>query len=310
MTTPTTRSPPQSPIIAGLETVKIEPVRRLRSRSFDWDHEIRIALPASYATTKQTYPVLWITDGAAYFEQAVKAVNYDLRRHLPEMIVVAVGAPLEEGKSGFGYRRGYEFSPGEAPGFTGFGSDLLARRLGAAMEQCEAAGKPGLRSGAAQFLAFLVDELRTTLSTQYRMSLDHTLFGDSAGGTFCIYALLARPEAFSRYICGSPNLSCGNFELFRMEECYAKAHTDLNAAVFLGAGEAEIQDRNEIIPAYGIVSSTVRMAEVLGLRKYPSLQLHVRIFPGEDHASVVPLNLSWGLRMVWQGHAGSGPSDP
>jgi uncharacterized protein len=291
--------------VAGLSQVKIEPTQRIRAKGLDWDQEIRVALPASYGTTKQSYPVLWVTDGTAYFELAVKTVNYDLRQRLPEMIIVAVGAPASEGQSGFGDHRGYEFLPSATSGFIGFGSDLLEPQLNAARERRKAAGKPTAQGGgAAAFLAFMVEELRATLAREYRMSGDHTLFGDSGGGVFCTFALFSRPESFSRYICGSPNLAAGNFELFRMEERYAKAHTDLKATVFIGAGDAEILDPNPIVSAWGVVSSTARMAEILTLRNYPSLNLSARIFPGEDHASVVPLNLSWGLRTVWHDYAG------
>jgi hypothetical protein len=42
------------------------------------------------------------------------------------------------------------------------------------------------------------------------------------------------------------------------------------------------------------------MAEILKMRAYPSLSLHFRIFPGENHLTVIPLNLAWGLRAVWE----------
>lgn len=48
-------------IIAGLEEVTIEPVRRVRGKGFKWNHGIQIALPASYGQTNRSYPVLWIT---------------------------------------------------------------------------------------------------------------------------------------------------------------------------------------------------------------------------------------------------------
>jgi predicted alpha/beta superfamily hydrolase len=271
-----------------------------RSQIIAGDHEIRVALPASYGKTRQPYPVLWVTDGSMYFEIAVKAANYDLKWHVPEMIVVAVGAPAEALKD-FGYRRSYEFSSSTVRGFTGFGGDLLDAQLAVAGEKRKAAGEPPLEHGGApQFLAFLVDDVRVALARDYRMGTDHTLFGDSAGGSFCTYALFARPEAFSRYICASPNLHTGDHEMFRMEERYAKAHKDLKATVFFSAGESEILDPNEFVRAWGVVSATARMAEILSMRRYPSLKLHARILPGEDHASVPPLNLSWGLRTVWQ----------
>jgi uncharacterized protein len=78
-----------------------------------------------------------------------------------------------------------------------------------------------------------------------------------------------------------------------MEERYAQTHRDLGATVFFGAGEKEMLDPNDIVAAWGVVSSTARMVEILRSRNYPSLKLHARIFPGESHASVAPLNLSW-----------------
>ena len=157
--------------------------------------------------------------------------------------------------------------------------------------------------GAPRFLAFLVDTVRPALARDYRMANDHTLFGHSGGGLFCTYALIARPAAFDKYICGSPSLYEGNSELFHMEERYAATHKDMPASVFFGAGEGEILEGG-IISAWGIVSSTARMAEILKMRSYPSLRLHVRIFPGEDHLSMVQMNLNWGLRTLWHSDAG------
>jgi hypothetical protein len=43
------------------------------------------------------------------------------------------------------------------------------------------------------------------------------------------------------------------------------------------------------------------MAELLNVRGYPSLRLAAKIFPGEDHSTVFPLILSWGIRTMWPG---------
>jgi fructokinase len=288
--------------IAGLDDVIVEPARRVRAPSFEWDHEIRVALPASYASDDRAYPVLWLMDGAAYFELAVKTVNYDLKAHLPDMIVASVGTPREE-LSQFARRRGYDFFPTPQWMFEGFGAQLFERPLLAVQSQLQAVGQPLLLGGgAAAFLSFLVDELRSELLRQYRMADDHTLFGDSGGGFFCSYALLSRPQAFKRYICGSPCLAAGDFELFRLEEAYAREHDDLKAIAFFGAGEREMLDGNDLVSAWGVVSSMARMVEILHARKYPSLELHARLFPGEDHASVPAWNLSAGLRAVWRHH--------
>ena len=289
----------QAQTLPGVPGVAIEPSRRMQGEGAEWDHEVRIALPASYATADKHYPVLWVLDGSMYFETAVRIVNVYASKDVPEMIVVAVGVPAEAYKE-YQKRRSHDFTPNDVTGFTGLGSELLERELKAVDEppRADRMSPAQMGGGAEGFLKFLVDQIRPALARDYRMTDDHTLFGDSGGGTFCTYALLARPEAFQRYICGSPALNTGDYELFRMEERYARTHKDLRARVFFGSGEAEVLEGG-VVSAFGIVSSMTRMAEILRLRAYPSLELHVRIFPNENHASVIPLNLSSGLRTVW-----------
>ena len=42
----------------------------------------------------------------------------------------------------------------------------------------------------------------------------------------------------------------------------------------------------------------VRMAEILNSRHYPNLTLDARLFCGEDHFTLITLNLERGLRSV------------
>lgn len=285
----------------GPPGVLIEPTRRMRGEGFDWDHEIQIALPVSYTQANKTYPVLRVTDGSYYFETAVSIVNVYSQKQVPEMIVVGIGIP-PEASGEYHIRPIYEFTPNDGWGFRGFGSQLFERESQAMDTRLKADGVPLATryGGASEFLTFLGDIVRPARASDYRTTDEHTIFGDSAGGIFCTYALLAQPTAFNKYICGSPALHWGNCELFRVEEQYAQMHKDLPAKVFFGAGEGEIVE-GEIVSAYGIVSSTTRMAEIVKMRAYPSLKLHARIFRDEDHDSVVPLNLSWGLRTLWEG---------
>jgi hypothetical protein len=71
-------------------------------------------------------------------------------------------------------------------------------------------------------------------------------------------------------------------------------------------GDAEILEGG-LVSGIGVVSFTARMAEILKLRAYPSLDLHVRVFPGEDHRTAKPLSLIWGLRTVWGSQASPRP---
>jgi predicted alpha/beta superfamily hydrolase len=217
------------------------------------------------------------------------------------MIVVAVGMPRDAPKDEFQMRRTYYFIPDVPRGFRGVGGDLVRQQIEAYDEHAKTTGLPSAREqgGAPKFLEFLLDTLRPALSREYRMSGEHVLFGDSAGGFFCMYALLSSPGSFDKYICGSPSLYWGDYELFRMEQSYAQTHKDLPAKIFFGAGEAEVLEGGPI-SAVGIVSSMTRMAEILESRGYPSLKLSVRLFPGVDHESAVVSNLTWGLRTSWE----------
>jgi uncharacterized protein len=264
----------------------VQPSRTMRALGFGWEHEIRVALPFSYALTDWAYPVLWILDNQLEHALTVLAGS--------DLILVSVGAggvPVRE----FGVRRAYDFAPTPDLSFTGAGGDYSRRETERLMPELLRSGAGG---GAARFLDFLVDTVRPALAAEYRMDPgDHGLFGFSAGGAFVGYAIFSRPDAFTRYICGSPALNTGNFHIFELEERYAAAHSDLPAHVFFGAGEAEMSEY--LLSGQGIVSSMARMVETLSIRGYPSLRMQARIFPGESHDTVLPYMLSWGVRSVW-----------
>ncbi|MBP7336730.1 alpha/beta hydrolase-fold protein [Niveispirillum sp.] len=272
-------------------TLSIEPAITMRSAAFDWDHEVQVALPASYhARPDRRYPVLWVTDGPFLLHLTVGLLNTLVVGGLaPEMIVVGVGCNSDAGMAEFGRRRAIDFTP---PGrnilFDGPGGDYF-RALGVPED--------GQQQKADHFLDFLVDMVRPALERTYRMNGDHGLLGHSGGGMFASYALFARPGTFGRYIIGSPSSNAVDRSAFRLEADYAAANRDLKANVFFGMGEREIGKLS--LAAWGIVSAPVLMAETLLLRQYPSLRLTTRIFPGKDHSSVIADVIGEGIRAVW-----------
>lgn len=270
--------------------MSVEPAVSMYAAAFAWSYEVQVALPASYGVMpEKRYPVLWLTDGPFLLHLAVGLLNTLVLGGLaPEMIIVGVGCSSDAGAAEFGRRRAIDFAPpGRTLLFEGPGGEYF-RKLGVS------AG--GLQK-ADDLLAFLVDEVRPTLTQTYRMSADHGLMGHSGGGMFASYALFARPGAFRRYIIGSPSSNAADRASFRLEAEYAATNTDLNANVFFGAGEQEIGKLS--LAAWGMVSAPVLMAETLLLRQYPSLKLTTRIFPGKDHSSVIADIISEGVRAVW-----------
>jgi predicted alpha/beta superfamily hydrolase len=260
----------------------------MRADGFEWEHEIRVALPPSYPHTDMNYPVLWVTDNS--LELALSALPATGQ----ELIIVSVGADASVPNAKWQARRTYDFTPGEDWSLPRPRGDYVRADPMANFLSSRRTG------GGATFLDFLIDEVRPALQAKYRMAVDdHGLIGMSGGGTFVAYALFARAGAFKRYICGSPALHGGNGKIFQLEQEYAASHDDLPAHVFLGAGEAEITEG--FVAAYGCVSSMVMLAEMLSMRRYPSLQLTARIFPNESHGSMWMPLLRWGVVSVWTG---------
>ncbi len=290
-------------VTADMEQVKaagvtIEAPRRMKAEGYPWEHEIQIALPASYSKTDTTYPILWVTDGSMMFQLAAALAASCANQTIPEMIVIGIGAP-PDAIAETQRRRNFDFSPSATPGFNGFGSAANRAREAAGAAKRGAEGAPALDQfgGGPRFLDFVVQDVRSALGKDYRLGKDNTLVGHSGGGLFCAYVLVTRPEAFNRYICGSAAIAAGDYEVLRLEERYAEQNKDMAAVAFFGVGEQEALDGN----TFGIFSSTARLPEILKTRKYPSLKLYFRAFEGEGHVSVIPPLLSGGLRLVWQG---------
>lgn len=266
-----------------------EPVS-VRAATFDYDHQITVALPASYdAQPGRTYPVLWVLDAPLMMRTVVGILDtLVIGNHAPEMIIVGIGSPSEEGLAGVG-RRIIDFSPP--------GPDYYPPGLGGDAWEAIAAF-PEYPHKADDFLAFLVDDLRPRLAAEYRFSDDHALFGHSAGGMFAAYALFQRPEAFDKMIIGSPYLNGVRGAVFDAEQAYADANDDLDASLFIGAGASEVDEY--FLAVSGIVSSTTRFSETLHVRNYDSLEVETRIYTGEDHYTVVPRVIGEGIRHLWR----------
>ena len=277
-----------------------EPALSFRAKGYDYDHEVLVTLPPSYSVSPdKSYPVLWAMDGAMMHMLIAGIVNiYTLGRRLPEMIVVSVGHPSEQGMAGLAKREIDLLAPGSM-----FGDDTLS--------QSATKGEPGgdfLDQAPPvkgdKFLDSLVDELRPTLGERYRMSGDHALMGHSSGGYFTGYALFARPGEFSRFLIGSGT----HPETLKLEAHFAESHDDLRARVFIGAGGDEVN--NFSMCASRIVSRTIFLAENLRMRKYPSLTVKCQLYTDRDHFTVIPPMFADGLQYLYADEAQKLPQLP
>ena len=243
--------------------------------------------------------VLYVTDADGYFGGAVDLVrSMQLRLHLPPMLVVGVGYPVDD----FGATmpmRTRDFTPTVFPPF--------------------AEWNPGLdeMGGAAGFFDFLTGELRSWAESQAPVARDaaRCLFGHSLGGMFAAWALLQRPDAFDCWICASPSLWWDSYVVVRQEAEYAAAQHDLPARVFFAIGGDETQEGREREASrqpeherafvasrrLDMVADMEQFVATLRGRGYPRLEVESLVLPGEYHVTVPLVALSRGLR--WALHA-------
>jgi uncharacterized protein len=269
----------------------VQSPRLIRGDGLPWDHEIQVALPPSYfSEPKKSYPVLWITDGSSRFDWAINTLWISGIEQ--EFIVVAIGAPHTVAMDGgeVQRRRTYDFLP----------EVDLAKDSPELKREIEKAGlKSNKTGGGSAFLSLLTGPLRADIRKRYRTANDNILYGSSGGGMFCVFALFEKPGGFDTYICNSPPLNYGGGIQFKAEQRYAETHSDMQAKLFLSAGDGEILQGGIITP-FHVVSSTSLMAETLKLRNYPSLSLNIKIFSGEIHDPwTSTLGLRWALRKMY-----------
>jgi predicted alpha/beta superfamily hydrolase len=128
--------------------------------------------------------------------------------------------------------------------------------------------------------------------SEYRADpADRCFMGSSLGGIFGLYSLFRHSDTFQRYIIGSPWIEGDNSQALEFETEYATNHSDLPAQVFIGAGSLE--------PEF-VVNNLLQLEKAFQNRNYPNLRLQTQIFEGETHLSVVPYNISRGLKLVYE----------
>jgi hypothetical protein len=173
------------------------------------DYRLSVALPASYNTSEQSYPVLYLLDPVASFLSVTEFVRFMAwvpGNQLPELIVVGIGYPTDDINETLGPReRDYHYFK-------------------------------------SQFMEFVSEELFPLIDSTYRTdSTDRALVGFSLGGEFVFYTLVSKPELFNRYIAigslsqeGLPSL------LLRDDVAFRESFVGLNLKFFHATPRDEI----------------------------------------------------------------------
>lgn len=280
------REQPYAPLVA--ETLSMQ------GKGIPWAHEINVVLPASYELKPDTdYPVLWVTDGSFYLHFLPGMINaFQTYGLLPDMIVVTVGQPTGSTVTQWGSQRTADlFPPSDKALLDPTREDdpavLLAKKDGVDYSVIMK------NAHGDKFLDFLIDEVRPALAKKYRMADDHALLGHSAGGAFTAYSVFKRPGEFQRYFIGSGT----GYVALEMEKEYAKNHDDMDARIFIGAGD--IESSGMFGARQRLASNPMRLGENLLMRQYPSLDIEIAVFRDKGHVTVLPLSFSEGLMFLY-----------
>jgi predicted alpha/beta superfamily hydrolase len=259
-------------------------VRDVHAQALNRDYEVIVALPESYRTSKQRYPVLFVTD-ANYAFPVVRNIAQRLSKHAGLEEVIVVGLSYSKGDSGVFSRR-RDYTP-TTPRNQSYAPDMPGRAP--AFGEADAYGR------------FISAEVFPLIAAHYRADMNRKVFiGHSYGSLLGLQVLLSRPDSFEHYILGSPSLWFDNGVMFDREAIHAKGHKDMPASVYFGIGGNETlaagKKRSRSEDDADMVADLLEFDRTLTSRRYPSLQTRVEVFAGEDHASVFPFLLTHGLR--------------
>ncbi len=237
--------------------------RTLTSAKIGQRYDLLVSLPNGYATSGQSYPVLYILDGWHFPLMAFLQNNNVYSKRMRPVIMVNV-------------------SYGSTPDVMA----LRARDFTPTKTSREAAS-----GGAAAFLDFLEHEVIPFVDRTYRtIPSDRGLLGHSYGGLFAIYALEQRPALFQRIVAASPALSWDNRLLFsaarqKLRELPSQVRLDLS-----------VGDEDE----FGFAKDTIAFAKLLDELKPAGLDYRFTLYRGENHNSVrlvsFPAGLYWAYR--------------
>jgi len=259
-------------------------VREVRAASLGRDYQVFVALPDSYAASKRAYPVVFVVD-ADYAFPIVRNIASRLSRHAGMEEAIVVGLSYATGDAGVFSRR-RDYTP-TTPRKHVYRSDMPGRAP--AFGEASAYGR------------YLTAEVLPFIARHYRADMSRKIFvGHSYGSLLGLQMMLDAPRSFDHYVLGSPSLWFDAGIMFDREQAYAKGHKDLPASVFFGIGSLETlaagRQRSRSEEDADMVADLREFDALLKKRGYKNLRTRLTVFADEDHASVLPMVVTHGLR--------------
>ncbi|WP_033924610.1 alpha/beta hydrolase [Sphingomonas sp. 35-24ZXX] len=167
------------PAAAQPVPITIGETHTLASKPLAQERVVNVYLPAGYATSGKTYPVLYLIDGGLdqdFLHITGTSALGALWARSQELIVVGVATKDRRRE------------------LTGPTQDA------ALLKEFPTAG------GSAAFRAFIRDEVMPLVAKTYRVSGETGVIGESLAGLFIVETILTEPDLFDHYAAISPSL--------------------------------------------------------------------------------------------------------
>lgn len=272
-------------------------VPRMETHLIDSKHveqtfEIRVCQPLMRKEGGERFPVLYFTDGNAGMDFA-KGIAHVLQTsgEVRRFILVGICYPGDNPCAG-NILRMRDFTPEGRPDAHYPKSSPVEGVAGFAEGQ-------KYWHGAADFLAFIRDELIPLIDSRYPTVVgDRCYSGHSMAGGLGMYALVAHRRLFSRYIISSPAVSWdGDEHGIAPVRNFIASGESLEARVHMMVGGEE--EFEPLVTRMQFVSSFHRLVALLRAAEIPGLELTQQVFAHETHASVWPVAFSHGVQAVY-----------
>lgn len=244
----------------GRKDVVIGEERTIFSRILNEDRTLIIGKPDNYDRTHARYAVLFLLDGDHNFHYTSGLVQY-LARHrtIPDLLIIAIP------------------------------NTNRPRDLTPPSQEPRDTERLSSHGGAANFQAFLADELIPWVDANYRTRPYRILIGHSFGGLFAIHTLITRPERFNAYIAISPSLQWDGQRLVGRAEAFFDKTRQLDVSFFMTAADEGRE----------LLGGARKLAGVLDAKAPRGFEWHFEHFPLETHGTVPLRSTHQGLEFIF-----------
>jgi predicted alpha/beta superfamily hydrolase len=270
-------------------------VHLISSMAVTQTYRIKVQLPMRLSNGTERFPVLYCTDSDDFFDGLATIANIlQLLGEAPRFILVGIGY---ENPRLSHLLRMRDLFPDDIR--TCFQAEIEQTAVSPLIGEVVDTNAVTNTTDAKDFLNFIRGELIPFVDAHYStIPGDNSYSGYSAGGAFGFYTLFTEPATFGRYILGSPATShSGRHFGIELAKSFIRSGQTMGTKVFMSVGDLEEFKRGQT--QFDLVTGYYLMAKFLMQAAIPGLDLTIRLFPGETHATAWSPAFSHGVRALF-----------